>query len=142
MTRRVTAGTLWGMAKENRTGKKRNGEATQFSGKPGPGRPKGVGNKGPLVPQQLKDMRYVYKTEKAGGEHPNDTSGQSICRKLCRENPQQFLAQLSRLEQQHRENLEKWKAVQREKKDKPLVEKSELVVLMDRLLDEWEDENG
>ena len=100
------------------------------------------GSNGPAPPQQLKDMRKVYKTEKDGGNHPSDTPGESTCRKLCRENPQQFLALLAKLEKEYKDSVDRWKKETQENKPKQDAATNELVVLIDRLLDEYEEENG
>lgn len=105
------------------------------------GRPKGSRTK-VQVPKQLLDMRYVYRTEKAGGEHPNDTSGQAIARKLCRESPQQFLVLLHKMESEHKAALERNKKVEDENKAGPSEGTKEIVDVIDRLLTEFEDTNG
>lgn len=106
------------------------------------GRPKGSKTVNVPVPKQLLDMRQVYRTEKEGGEHPNDTSGQVIARKLCRESPQQFLVLMHKMESEHKVTLEKAKAKVAETVAVASEGTKELVEVIDRLLTEFEGENA
>lgn len=102
------------------------------------GRPKGSKTLKVPCPQQLLDMRQVYRTEKAGGEHPGDSPGQAIARKLCRESPQQFLVLLHKMEAEHRLAIEKVKKAATESKAGPSEGTKELLDVIDRLLTEFE----
>lgn len=91
-----------------------NGEgskATRFQ--KGRGRPPGSGNKEPLlvpVPQQLKDMRYVYGRKAGKGTNGDRTNGQKSMRRFLDESPGQFMAQMTKLEAEYKADVAKAKA--------------------------------
>lgn len=57
------------------------------------GKPLGNGK----IPRLLSDMRRVYECSDA----KNFTAGQKVCKQLLEENPKEFIARLSALEQAH-----------------------------------------
>lgn len=111
--------------------------ADRFGG-PGPGRPKGSKSKA-VPPRQLQDMRYVYRTEKAGADFPADTPGRAVCRTLCRENPQNFLALLQKMETEFRTARGKAEKADATKIVGPSEGTKDIVDLIDRLMDEFEE---
>lgn len=92
-------------------------------------------------------MQHVYDTQhKAGddGLFADDTSGQALCRKFCRENPKEFLSLLNKMREDHAKRVREVNTVNEKKGEGagPSEGTAELVELIDRLLAEFSDAKG
>jgi len=87
---------------ETGRGKAAGSRVTQFQ--PGhAGKKNGVKRKGYQLSRLLRDMRAVYEQD----ESKDRTPGQVLCRKVLKEQPAEFIRQLSGLEKAHITRVEK-----------------------------------
>lgn len=90
------------------------------------------------------DMEYVYKTERGGEDHPEDSPGQASCRALLREDRAGFLRMLNAMRKEHQARKDKILGGEASKVAAGAQDEGSkgVIELIDQLLGEWEESRG